>query len=237
VHEPGNLSRSGQSRAFRGVITDWGGVMTNPIPVTVRAWLDTEDIDYDSYAAVIRPWVVSAYEPASETAAAGGNPIHALERGECTAEEFEQLLASLLVRRDGSQVAADGLLARMFAASVPCDPMYGAMYAARGAGLRTGLLSNSWGVSDYPRHLFGDMFDAVVISAEVGMRKPEARIFRHAAQLLGLDPAECVFVDDIEANVTAAEAVGMTAVLHSDPAATVARLSDLLGLPGGPAPR
>jgi putative hydrolase of the HAD superfamily len=115
--------------------------------------------------------------------------------------------------------------------------MYGAMYAARGAGLRTGLLSNSWGVSDYPRHLFGDLFDAVVISAEVGMRKPEERIFLHAAGLLGLAPAECVFVDDIEANVTAAQAVGMTAVLHSDPAATVARLSDLLGLPGGPAPR
>ncbi len=228
--------RDRQAGPYRGVITDWGGVMTNPIPATVRAWLEAEDIDFDSYAAVIRPWISSAYDPAAATFdAADASPIHALERGECTTEEFERLLASLLVCRDGRPVAPDGLLTRMFAASVPCDPMYGAMYTARGAGLRTGLLSNSWGVSDYPRHLFGDLFDAVVISAEVGMRKPEERIFLHAAGLLGLPPAECVFIDDVEANITAAEAVGMTAILHTEPDDTIARLHDLLGLPGGPA--
>jgi hypothetical protein len=98
-------------RSFRGVITDWGGVMTNPIVETVRAWLDVEDVDYDDYAAVMRPWVVEAYGTAD------GNPIHALERGECTVEEFERALASRLRRRDGSVVDAEGLLVRMFAAS------------------------------------------------------------------------------------------------------------------------
>jgi putative hydrolase of the HAD superfamily len=71
----------------------------------------------------------------------------------------------------------------------------------------------------------------VVISAEVGMRKPEERIFRHAAGLLGLAPEECVFIDDLQVNVTAAEAVCMTAVLHTEPAATEARLREILGLP------
>ncbi len=207
------------------MITDWGGVMTNPIPDTVRAWLLTEDIDAEHYTAVMRPWVVAAYDPAGD-----GNPIHALERGECTVEEFERLLAARIIRRDGGQVLAEGLLARMFAATTPCDPMYAAVYALRKAGLRTGLLSNSWGVGDYPRHLFPGMFDAVVISAEVGMRKPEERIFRHAIDLLGLEPGECVFIDDLEANVTAAEAVGMTGVLHSDAVTTMARLSELLGV-------
>jgi len=222
-----NLDQSGRGQrgAFRAVITDWGGVMTNPIPDTVRAWLTAEDIDAELYAAVMRPWVVAAYDPAGD-----GNPIHALERGECTVEEFERMLAARIVRRDGARVAAEGLLGRMFAATTPCDPMYGAVYAVREAGLRTGLLSNSWGVGDYPRHLFPGMFDAVVISAEVGMRKPEERIFRHAVDLLGLAPGECVFIDDIEANVAAAEAVGMTGVLHSDPVATVTRLSELLGV-------
>jgi putative hydrolase of the HAD superfamily len=232
VQELSDSRADAGNRAYRGLITDWGGVMTNPIPETVRAWLAAEQIDPASYAAVVRPWMMTAYDPGDATFdAASENPVHALERGECTTEEFEQLLASLLVRRDGRRVTADGLLTRMFAASVPCDPMYRAVYAARGAGLRTGLLSNSWGVADYPRHLFGGMFDAVIISAEVGMRKPEERIFRHAAGLLGLAPAECVFVDDVEANITAAEAVGMTALLHSDPEATVARLTDLFGLP------
>jgi putative hydrolase of the HAD superfamily len=109
--------------------------------------------------------------------------------------------------------------------------MHAALQAVRGAGLRTALLSNSWGMDDYPRQLFPGLFDAVVISGEVGMRKPEERIFRHAAGLLGLTPEECVFIDDLKVNVVAAEALGMSAVLHTDPATTLARLGEILGLP------
>ena len=199
--------------------------MTGPIRDMVRLWLKDENIDPRHYAAVMRPWVLDGYQPAGDS-----NPIHALERGESTPEEFEQLLAARIVCRDGRQVSADGLLARMFAGTTYCDPMHAALVSIRGAGLRTGLLSNSWGMDDYPRHLFPSLFDAVVISGEVGMRKPEERIFRHAVGLLGLAPEECVFIDDIEVNVAAAEAVGMTAVLHDDPAVTVARLGEILGL-------
>jgi putative hydrolase of the HAD superfamily len=211
---------------LRGVITDWGGVLTSPIPDVVRSWLVADEIDHDSYTAVLRPWLHGAYTPDGES-----NPVHALERGECTPSEFEQLLASRIVRLDGGRVPAEGLLARMFAAAVPCDAMHDLLLQVRGAGLRTGLLSNSWGAGDYQRHLFPVRFDAVVISAEVGMRKPEERIFRHAVALIGLRPEECVFIDDIAANVSAAEAIGMTGVLHTEPGPTVARVADLLGLP------
>jgi putative hydrolase of the HAD superfamily len=223
TNETGN--GAGPPSPFRGVIWDWGGVMTNPIRDMVAVWLDDEDVDHEHYTAVMRPWVIGAYDQNGDT-----NPIHALERGECTTEEFEQLLASRIARRDGVQMVAEGLLTRMFAGSTMAVPMQEAVQAIRTAGLRTALLSNSWGMADYPRHLFPDMFDVVVISGEVGMRKPEERIFRHAAGLLGLDPAECVFIDDIEVNIKAAEAIGMTAILHRDPAATLARLSELLGL-------
>jgi putative hydrolase of the HAD superfamily len=108
--------------------------------------------------------------------------------------------------------------------------MYDLIRTLRGAGLRTALLSNSWGSGEYPRADFPELFDVVVISGEVGMRKPEEAIFLHAAQALGLAPAECVFVDDMQANVTAAAALGMTGVLHHDPATTVAALHDLLGV-------
>jgi putative hydrolase of the HAD superfamily len=216
------------ARTFGGLIIDWGGVMTSPIADTVRAWLDSEGIDHDSYAAVMRPWVLAAYDPAED-----GNPIHALERGECTSGEFERLLASMLVRRDGGQVLAEGLLTRMFSASLLSEPMYAAVHAVRAAGLRTCLLSNSWGSDAYPRDVFEDLYHAVVISAEVGMRKPEERIFRHAADLLGLVPSECVFIDDMEANVRVAEATGMYGVLHTQPEVTVARLAELFGLPHG----
>ncbi len=96
-------------------------------------------------------------------------------------------------------------------------------------GVPTGLLSNSWG-GGYPHELFPDMFDAVVISAEVGMRKPEPRIFLHAAELLRLPPAECVFIDDIEQNITAAEGLGFTGVLHTDTPTTAQRVAELLGI-------
>ena len=63
------------------------------------------------------------------------------------------------------------------------------------------------------------------------MRKPERRIFLYAAQLIGLPPSQCVFIDDIEANVTAAGECGMTAIWNEDPARTAGRLSELLGVP------
>ncbi|HEY6502226.1 MAG TPA: HAD family phosphatase [Streptosporangiaceae bacterium] len=210
---------------LRGVIADWGGVMTNPIAETVRAWIAADEIEYTSYHAVMKAWVTGAYDVTGED-----NPIHVLERGECSDEEFEQMLAAQIVRRDGNPVTAAGLLNRMFAATVLSEPMLDLLRRVRAAGLKTAMLSNSWGVGIYPADVLAELFDAVVISAEVGMRKPEERIFRHAAGLLGLDPAQCVFIDDIEANVQAAEALGMTGLLHTDPAATAGRLAELLDL-------
>ncbi len=209
---------------MRAVITDWGGVLTPPIAQLVRAWADADQISWDAYIAAVGPWLTAAY---AENGAP--NPVHALERGECTPAEFERLLAQRLVRIDGGPVPADGLLARMLAVSQPIKAMYDLIRGLRAKGLLTALLSNSWGDAGYPRADFPSLFDAVVISHEVGMRKPEARIFAHTAQLLGVAPAECVFIDDIAANITAAEAAGMTGIHHADPATTAARLGELLG--------
>ena len=211
---------------LRGIITDWGGVLTTPILTTVRAWIEADGIDWESYRAVMRLWVSQAY-----TSASGPNPIHALERGECSAAEFEQMLATELLRVDGAAVVPDGLLRRMFAASLPVPAMYDTIRTLRAAGFSTALLSNSWGCDEYPRADFPGLFDTVVLSGEVGMRKPEQEIFLHAAQTLGLTPAECVFVDDMEANVAAARACGMTGVLHTETATTAQALQDLLGVP------
>jgi putative hydrolase of the HAD superfamily len=211
---------------LRGIITDWGGVLTTPILATVRAWIEAEGIDWESYRAVMRAWVSQAYD-----AAGGSNPIHALERGECSGAEFEQMLAARLLRVDGAAVPADGLLRRMFAASLPVPAMYDTIRTLRAAGFSTALLSNSWGCDEYPRADFPGLFDTVVLSGEVGMRKPEQEIFLHAAQTLGLAPAECVFVDDMGANVAAARACGMAGVLHTETGTTAQALQDLFGVP------
>ena len=210
---------------FRGVITDWGGVLTTPILTTVQAWIQADGIDWNSYRTVMRAWVSAAYDPNG-----GRNPIHALERGECSGGEFEQILAAQLFRLDGGAVAAEGLLQRMFAASARDSAMYEMIRALRGAGLRTALLSNSWGCDEYPRADFPGLFDTVVISGECGMRKPEEEIFLHTVKILGLEPEQCVFIDDMEANVAAAVACGMTGVHHTETEKTVAALQDLIGV-------
>ena len=210
---------------LNAVITDWGGVLTEPIRDIIQIWIEAEKIDWDTYAAVMRPWLSDAYEDDREGDA---NPVHLLERGECTVAEFEAALAARLVRTDGGTVVPDGLLKRMLSATDTKVPaMYDLIRTLRAKGLRTGLLSNSWGTDGYPRDDFPALFDAVVLSAEVGMRKPEPRIFQHAAGLLCLAPAECVFIDDVKANVDAAIACGMTGVWHTDPVSTARALTQL----------
>jgi putative hydrolase of the HAD superfamily len=211
---------------LRGVITDWGGVMSSPILTSVRAWIEADGIDWESYRAVMRPWVIDAYAVSGSP-----NPIHALERGECSGAEFEAILAARLLRLDGGSVLAEGLLRRMFAALLPVPSMYDTIRALRVAGFGTALLSNSWGCDEYPRADFPGLFDTVVLSGQVGMRKPEQEIFLHAAQTLGLPPEDCVFIDDMPANVAAAQALGMTGVLHTETASTAKALQDLLGVP------
>jgi FMN phosphatase YigB (HAD superfamily) len=197
--------------------------MTNPIADTVNAWLAADRIDRSSYVSVMRSWVSEAY-----TVAQGTNPIHALERGESAHTEFEVALASQLVAEDGGPVTGDGLLQRMFAGSAHDQAMLDLFRRLHADGVPTALLSNSWGPGGYPREIFPDLFDVVVISAEVGMRKPEPRIFLHAAELLELPPQECIFIDDIQANVSAAEQLGFTCILHTTAAETAQQVTYLL---------
>jgi putative hydrolase of the HAD superfamily len=91
-------------------------------------------------------------------------------------------------------------------------------------------VSNSW-ANDYPRDRWDGLFDAIVISGEVGMRKPEPSIFRHALGLLALEAAECVFIDDIEANVAAARSLGLVGIHHTEPLVTIAEMERLFSVP------
>jgi putative hydrolase of the HAD superfamily len=208
----------------RGLIIDWGGVLTTPLRDAIASWIEADDIDSDGYLEVMRGWFAQAYAGNGAV-----SPIHGLEDGTLPAAEFERTLAERLRTRGGMAVAAEGLLLRMFAAFEPVEAMYAALRKARAAGVRTCLLSNSWG-NAYPRERFGEIFDAVVISSEVGLRKPDQAIFRHALDLLGLPPGACAFIDDIEHNVRAAEELGIVGVHHTDAESTVPRLERLVGV-------
>lgn len=169
-------------------------------------------------------------EAAPDDGPAGSSPVHRLERGELSGAEFERLLADELAAL-GSVVPAEGLLRRMLSGLEELDPrMLELLRRARAAGLRTALLSNSWG-NRYPEEVWDGLFDAVVISGRVGMRKPEERIYRHAAEQLGLEPAACVMVDDLPHNVTGAARAGMVGVQHRSYDETLAELETLFAVP------
>ncbi|RBQ17048.1 HAD family phosphatase [Spongiactinospora rosea] len=213
---------------YKGVLVDWGGVLTTGLPDAIGEWIATDRIDASHYYDVMRELILHAYEDEPGGTDRARNIVHALERGEIDPADFERDLAARLVTLDGVPPLAEGLLARMFLGFRPVEPMYAMLAAARAAGVRTCLLSNSWG-DYYSREGWDLLFDAVVISGEVGMRKPEPGIFEHALGQVGLSAGECVFVDDIEANIVAARGLGITGIHHRDPVETIGRLETMLG--------
>jgi epoxide hydrolase-like predicted phosphatase len=107
------------------------------------------------------------------------------------------------------------------------EAMVEAVASTRRRGVKTCLLSNSWGHHPYPTEI-EVLFDAMVISARVGMRKPQPEIFELACKEIDVPAAECVFVDDFRPNVEAAEALGIAGILHRDTRDTIAKLDELL---------
>lgn len=163
---------------------------------------------------------------------AGGDDsdIARLERGELPTEQFEVRLAAAFAAA-GHHVSAENLIATIFARMTPHGRLWDATRRLRDTGVATALLSNTWGVDGYPHDLLALHFDEVVLSAAVGVRKPDPAIFELTARRLGVDIDGCVFVDDLELNVEAARALGMVGVHHDgDEDRVLAELSAVFGV-------
>ncbi|GAA4020647.1 hypothetical protein GCM10022247_50900 [Allokutzneria multivorans] len=204
---------------MRALVVDYGGVLTTPIGPSFATWMAEDGIDPATYGEMLRDWLGRDAPPDS--------PVHRLERGELDVAEFNRLLAARLTTVDGREIVPEGLLDRAFATVHADADMLDLLRAARAAGLRTALLSNSWGNS-YPMDVLAPLFDELVISGEVGMRKPEARIYHLTADRLGLPPRHCLFLDDAQPNVDGALLAGMQALLHKDSAVTIPAVAGLV---------
>ena len=215
---------TGDRRPLTGLIVDYGGVLTTSLPEAMAAWLSAEGVPAEQFGAVMREWLADGVM---------ASPAHDLETGRIQAAEFERVLAERLRTADGVAPVPDGLLTRMFAGFRAAPGMFGVLRNARRHGLRTALLSNSWG-ADYDRDGWDELFDAVVISGEVGLRKPQPEIFLLTARLLGLPPEQCVFVDDLAVNVRGAAKIGMVGVHHTSVESSIQELEALFGLPLAP---
>lgn len=219
-----NAGTAADAPAARGLIVDWGGVLTTNLHAAMLAWADGEQVDLVDFGSLMQEWLGGSAQ--METFV---NPVHALERGEMEVPDFEQQLASGLAGRAGRPIAAEGLVERIFVHLRAAHDMTALVRRARERGIRTALLSNSWG-NAYPDQIFDGMFDVVVISGQVGMRKPEERIYRHTVELLELALTDCVFVDDMAHNVDAAMGLGMAGVHHLDYDQTASELESILGV-------
>jgi putative hydrolase of the HAD superfamily len=195
-----------------GLLIDFGGVLTTSVWDSFADFCRSKKLEEDAVKRLFRE------DPEALA------DLRGLETGRLPEDEFELRFAMRL----GLEEASD-LIDTMFRGMRPSEPMVAAVRDAHAAGIRTGLVSNSWSTSHYDRDLLADLFDAVVISAEVGMHKPQPEIYLLAAERLGLPPSSCVFVDDLRENCAGAEALGMTAILHREPEDSIAQMEAMLG--------
>lgn len=195
-----------------GLLIDYGGVLTSGLLDSLRAFSQARGIDLEGLGRHFRE------DPEAR------ERLIALETGRLEIEAFEPGLAAML------GVEPDGLIDQLFAGSVPDEAMRSAVARARLAGVRTGLVSNSWGTARYDRSLLAELFDAIIISGEVGIRKPAPEIYTLGAARIGLAPAECVFVDDLVVNLAPARELGMATVHHVTAGETIRSLEALLGV-------
>jgi len=198
---------------MKGLLVDFGGVLTTNVFEAFRAFCLREGLAEDAFLTLLRE------RPEART------ELRRVETGEIAEAEFSRRLAGML-----GVAEHEGLIDRLFAGMRPDEPMLDAVRRAKAAGIRTGLISNSLGEGRYDRSTFPELFHAVVISGEEGIHKPQPEIYRLGAERVGLAPELCVFVDDLRENCEGAEAVGMTPVLHRGAQTTLPRLKELLGV-------
>jgi putative hydrolase of the HAD superfamily len=195
------------------ILFDFGGVLTTPVWDSFSDFCRTEGLEPDTVKRLFRE------DPEALAL------LRELEKGELSEDDFEREFG----RRLGLE-SPERLIDSMFAGMKPLDEMISAVRELRQAGVATGLVSNSWSTGHYDRALLEELFDEVLISGELGMHKPEPEIYMLAAERVGRDPGDCVFVDDLAENCAGAEAVGMTAIRHRRPAETIARLREITGV-------
>jgi putative hydrolase of the HAD superfamily len=205
--------------AFKALVVDFGGVLTTPLQDSMNAFVEKEGIELqDLVRAAFRAYSGDLDELVTD-----------FETGRMPEEEFAVAFAQRLTELSGKHVAPEGLVNRIFGGLRLEEEMFEAVARVKAAGYKTALLSNSWGVDGYPIDRLRPLFDVLVISGEVGLRKPDPEIYKLTTDKLGVAPSEAVFVDDHPGHLKAAQKLGMRTVLHKDPAQTIAELRDLLG--------
>ena len=202
----------------RALISDFGGVLTSPLAAGFLAYQEESGVSLEELGGAM----------ARATEEHGDHPLFVLERGEITEMEFRARIEPHL--EDGFDLRR--LRTLYFERLEPNREMIDFVRAVRDRGIRTALLTNNvreweplWR-SKLPE--VDELFDVVVDSAFVGMRKPDPAIYELTLERLGIPGEDCVFVDDLEPNCETARALGMVAVRFESADQAIAALSSAL---------
>lgn len=208
------------SAPVRAVISDFGGVLTNPLVEAFLAFQEHSGISLEDLGKAMH---AAAQERPSE------HPLFMLEKGLITEDEFLRRLEAHLP--EGSRL--EGFSEIWFNALHPNEELIGYMRGLRERGLRMALLTNN--VREWEPHwraklpALDEIFEVIVDSAYVGMRKPEPEIYHLTVERIrGVEMHECLFLDDMEVNVAAARELGMRAVLFESTEQAIAAIEDEL---------
>mgnify|MGYP001553242180 FL=1 len=202
---------------IRAVLWDFGGVILSSPFEAFNRYEAANDLPTDFIRSV------NATDPDS-------NAWALLERNDVTPEQFDELFA-VESERLGHRVPGADVLG-LLSGDVRTE-MVTALDRVIRAGYRTACLTNNV-VGGEQRMDVGDvmvMFDHVVESSKVGCRKPEPRFYEIACSLVGVEPDECVFLDDLGINLKPAKAMGMTTIKVVSAEQAITDLEGVLGIP------
>lgn len=209
---------------LKAVLFDFGGVFTDSPFHAFSAYAKKIGASDDQVSDI----VFGGY------AVDGAHPWHQVERGEITLEDARAAIMAL-----GREQGLDVDIWEVFMAMAENGgglrtELVAYVPKIRAAGLATGIITNN--VVEFRDHWRGmlpvdELFDFVIDSSEVGMRKPNPAIFELALETGGLSRQEVLFLDDYQGNVVAAQALNITSILvDGDGAKTVADLDAVLCL-------
>ena len=203
------------------VISDFGGVLTTPLVEAFASVQDRVGIPPKTFGEALR--ALNERE--------GTNPLFELECGRITEKEFQVQLADGLGPLLGHRPEIEDFGLLLFEALDPNPGMIDLIREVRRDGIRTSLLTNNvkeWEVKWRSMMPIDELFETVVDSAFVGCRKPDPRIYNLTLERVGLDPAECIFIDDMKINIDAANELGLHGVHFRETAQVRAEVHDLL---------
>jgi putative hydrolase of the HAD superfamily len=202
--------------AHSGLLVDFGGVLTTNVFAAFAGFCEREGLDRDHVRRAFRE---------DETAR---ELLFELELGRLDEAEFARRFA---VAIGVSEDRSEDLIDRLWADLGPDHEMIDAVARFHEAGVRTGLVSNSWGTAlKYEQDLMARLFDVTVISHLVGLRKPDPAIYELAVEQLELPAEAIVFIDDLPGNLKPARAMGMATVRHTTAEESIPQLEELLGV-------